>query len=143
MAKVGDVFNMVDGGDGFLRTAWLTFIECFRHPFSTSVISPGHQFHTRSLEPAPEIKSDPSVPATRRGLPPVGRGPSATVPPAFKMIVLIVVALTVLSGGCYLMLALMLADPTDLQKAAFETMGTSWKIGFGAIVGLIGGKAVR
>jgi hypothetical protein len=32
--------------------------------------------------------------------------------------------------------------PSDLAKTLFETTSTTWKMGFGAILGLIGGKAI-
>lgn len=43
-----------------------------------------------------------------------------------------------------LAVALWLSDQTELseqQKELFETCSTTWKMGFGAILGLIGGKA--
>lgn len=33
--------------------------------------------------------------------------------------------------------------PSSLQASLFETCTTTWKMGFGAIVGLIGGKATE
>jgi hypothetical protein len=68
--------------------------------------------------------------------------PKTTVPltPAFKLVFLAVLALTVLSLVGAIFLALAIKDPTDSQKSVIETVTTTYKIGFGAIAGLVGGK---
>ena len=58
----------------------------------------------------------------------------------FKWIFQTVLALTILSLVISLGLSLF-ANPSSLQMSLFETCTTTWKMGFGAIVGLIGGKA--
>ncbi len=60
--------------------------------------------------------------------------------PAFKLAFGSVLVLTV--GSLVAAIFLSLADePNDQQKLLIETCSTCWKMGFGAIVGLIGGKA--
>ena len=61
--------------------------------------------------------------------------------PIFKLIFLTVLGLTLIS----LVVALYLASKgsiTEYQADLFTTCSTTWKMGFGAIVGLIGGKVV-
>ena len=60
--------------------------------------------------------------------------------PHFKLIFSTVVALTVLALVLNVLLPTFCSD-SDQVKAAAETCSTTYKMGFGAIVGLIGGKA--
>lgn len=59
----------------------------------------------------------------------------------FKWIFKVVLTLTVMSLVISLVLSLF-ANPSSLQTSLFETCTTTWKMGFGAIVGLIGAKAI-
>lgn len=61
---------------------------------------------------------------------------------SFKWVFLAVVVLTILSLLVSIILA-MFGTGSSLQTSLFETCTTTWKMGFGAIVGLIGGKAFR
>ena len=59
--------------------------------------------------------------------------------PSFKLILLAILFLTVLS----LVISVFLSFQKELSeqgKNLFETCSTTWKMGFGAMVGLIGGK---
>lgn len=60
--------------------------------------------------------------------------------PAFKIVLLVVVVFTALSflGS----LALALAEETDTTKQVLEMTLTTFKLGFGALVGLLGGKTI-
>jgi hypothetical protein len=59
--------------------------------------------------------------------------------PRFKLIFSTVAALTVLALILNVLLA-MFGDGSEQVKAAAEACSTTYKMGFGAIVGLIGGK---
>jgi hypothetical protein len=61
--------------------------------------------------------------------------------PFFKLIFLTVFALTLLSLVVYVAVVIMVDNPNDQAKGLIDTCSTTWKMGFGAIVGLIGGKA--
>lgn len=58
----------------------------------------------------------------------------------FKWVFCTVVSLTALSLFTSILLSFC-SSPSQLQVSLFETCTTTWKMGFGAIVGLIGGKA--
>ena len=63
--------------------------------------------------------------------------------PAFKLIFLTVVALTLLSfAGTFVVLFATHGDATisEPAKQTLDTCSTTYKLGFGAIIGLIGGK---
>jgi hypothetical protein len=66
-----------------------------------------------------------------------------TVAPHFKLVFLAVLCLTVIS--LITSIALTIAydpHPSDEIKRLIDTCSTTWKMGFGAIVGLLGGKAL-
>jgi uncharacterized membrane protein YczE len=66
-----------------------------------------------------------------------------TLTPAFKLVFCSVLGLTVLSLGVSVYLAIAYSPaPSEEIKRLIETCSTTWKMGFGAIVGLIGGKAL-
>jgi hypothetical protein len=64
-----------------------------------------------------------------------------TIAPAFKLVLFIVLALSVLSYVGSVLLAL-LAHPTDQTNNLIEAGSTIYKIGCGAIIGLLGGKVL-
>lgn len=66
---------------------------------------------------------------------------TVTLSPAFKLIFCSVLGITVLSMalGCSLVA---LGVQTVEGKALFDLCVTTWKLGFGAIIGLLGGKAI-
>ena len=59
----------------------------------------------------------------------------------FKLVFLTVLLLSVLSFFVALFLSFQV-HPSPQQNDLFNTCSTSWKIGFGAIVGLMGGKGI-
>jgi hypothetical protein len=63
------------------------------------------------------------------------------VSPTFKLVFLSVVSLTVLSGFGATAMAFAADGAHVNQQAVFDTMNTTWKLGLGAIFGLLGGKA--
>jgi hypothetical protein len=64
------------------------------------------------------------------------------VTPAFKLVFLTVLGLTVIAFATNVILVIALKDPNEQAKTLIDTCSTITKAGFGAIVGLIGGKAV-
>jgi hypothetical protein len=61
----------------------------------------------------------------------------------FKLVFLSILAITLLSGAVQTLLAFSWPDPTKAQQEVFEAMGFAWKLCLGAIVGLLGGKAIK
>ena len=60
--------------------------------------------------------------------------------PNFKLAVIIVLLITVLSGIAEIILANVWLNPTSNQQSAFEGFSFAWKAGIGAILGLVGSK---
>jgi hypothetical protein len=65
-----------------------------------------------------------------------------TLAPSFKWILISIMGLTLLSLGVSLALVWTIDTLPTEAKSLFETMTTTWKMGFGALVGLVGGKAL-
>jgi hypothetical protein len=61
---------------------------------------------------------------------------------AFKLVFFTVVGFTLVSGGTALGLASQ-EQLTPQQVRVFESCQTTWQTGIGAVVGLLGGKAVE
>lgn len=66
---------------------------------------------------------------------------TVVIAPAFKLVLWVVVGLSLLSYGASICLALF-APPTDQTKNLIEAGSTIYKMGCGAVIGLIGGKAL-
>jgi hypothetical protein len=67
---------------------------------------------------------------------------SGVVTPMFKLIFITVLCLTILSGLASLALGIWADSAKDTTKSLIETFSTTWKMGFGAIIGMVGGKAL-
>jgi hypothetical protein len=73
---------------------------------------------------------------------PITEDPAAIIVlPRFKLVFGAVVAITVLAGIAEIAMASIWTTPTEFQHEVFSAMDFAWKAGFGAIVGLLGGKA--
>lgn len=101
--------------------------------------------------------ADPPTDVTPPGIgtPPDNEIPAATAPPPtatftkqffleprFKWSLISVAAFTLIFFVTNVALAVFSGDPSDQVKGLIETCSTLYKMGFGAMVGLIGGKAV-
>jgi len=72
-------------------------------------------------------------------MPPIA---SLSLTPLFKLVFISVLGLTILS----LIVSFYLVtrdNPSEDMKRLAETCSTTWKMGFGAVVGLIGGKGLQ
>ena len=65
-----------------------------------------------------------------------------TLSPVFKLVFLSVLGITLLAFAVNVALVLAIENPSDEATGLIETCSTITKAGFGAIVGLIGGKAI-
>jgi len=72
-----------------------------------------------------------------------GASKAITVSSDFKLVFLSIFAIALLSGAVQSVMAFTLPDPTKTQQGVFESMGFAWKLRLGAIVGLLGGKALK
>ncbi|MBZ6106375.1 hypothetical protein KVH20_28805 [Streptomyces olivaceus] len=66
----------------------------------------------------------------------------ATVSQHFRLVFFGVLAITLLTLGASLYIGIFIAKPTEAAKSAMDTCSTLSQLGFGAMVGLLGGKAV-
>lgn len=61
----------------------------------------------------------------------------------FKLVFITVTILTVISLGIATIFSFVIEEPTTIQKDIISMCSDTWKIGFGLIAGLIGGKAAQ
>ncbi|MEU3280741.1 hypothetical protein [Streptomyces antibioticus] len=66
-----------------------------------------------------------------------------TVTAHFKLVFLCVTVITVLTLLASLYIGIFIEKPTEAAKSAMDTCSTLANLGFGAMVGLLGGKAVQ
>ncbi|WP_159029173.1 hypothetical protein [Streptomyces viridochromogenes] len=61
----------------------------------------------------------------------------------FKLVFLSVAAMTLLTLTASVYIGIFIKNPTEAAKSAMNTCSTLANLGFGAMVGLLGGKAVN
>jgi hypothetical protein len=61
----------------------------------------------------------------------------------FAWVILFVFVITILAGGAQIWLAQRWLQPTPNEQNAYEAMASVCKLGFGALLGLLGGKNIR
>ena len=66
-----------------------------------------------------------------------------TVTAHFKLVFIGVMVITVFTLAANLYIGIFVANPTEAAKSAMATCSTIANLGFGAMVGLLGGKAVN
>ncbi|GAA5705806.1 hypothetical protein Save01_06660 [Streptomyces avermitilis] len=66
-----------------------------------------------------------------------------TVTAHFKLVFICVTVITVLTLLASLYIGIFVEKPTEAAKSAMDTCSTLANLGFGAMVGLLGGKAVQ
>jgi hypothetical protein len=66
-----------------------------------------------------------------------------TVTAHFKLVFICVTVITLLTLLASLYIGIFVEKPTEAAKSAMETCSTLANLGFGAMVGLLGGKAVN
>ncbi|CAM5666899.1 hypothetical protein SVIOM342S_06202 [Streptomyces violaceorubidus] len=66
-----------------------------------------------------------------------------TVSAHFKLVFISVTVITVLTLAASLYIGIFVEKPTEAAKSAMDTCSTLANLGFGAMVGLLGGKAVN
>ncbi|GGX65547.1 hypothetical protein GCM10010358_19900 [Streptomyces minutiscleroticus] len=66
-----------------------------------------------------------------------------TITAHFKLVFICVALITVLTLMASLYIGIFVEKPTEAAKSAMDTCSTLANLGFGAMVGLLGGKAVQ
>ncbi len=61
----------------------------------------------------------------------------------FSAVLVSVMSLTLVSLTVSVLMAVAYPDPSDEVRRIIETCSTTWKLGFGAIVGLLGGRVAH
>ncbi len=84
-------------------------------------------------------------PAGKPGDPQKSGDPQAVqLPVSFNLFFLVAAGLTIIALCIGVILSLLPADrQTDNVQRLIETCSSSWKLGFGVIIGLVGGKIAR
>jgi hypothetical protein len=116
----------------FIKNAFLILIESIRKPSQRSILLNGRLLNPRDTISFASETGESSAEANDRK--------SILVEPGFKLVLMAVVILTVI----FLVVSIVLSfvkSQTDQQKQLFEICTTLLKMGFGGILGLIGGKA--
>ncbi|MFC4980014.1 hypothetical protein [Streptomyces atroolivaceus] len=90
-----------------------------------------------AVSAAPAVVTD-QMPVTAAAVPEV-----TTVTAHFKLVFICVTVITVLTLVASLYIGIFIEKPTDAAKSAMDTCSTLANLGFGAMVGLLGGKAVQ
>lgn len=73
---------------------------------------------------------------------PAARPEVATVTSHFKTVFICLFALTILLLGLHVGLAVGISKPNSNQSDLIKVVETGWQIGFSALLGLLGGKAL-
>jgi ABC-type phosphate transport system permease subunit len=64
------------------------------------------------------------------------------VDPTFKMVLWLVAVLSVLCLATNIAMSILIHTPNVATEHALEITGSAWTTGFGAVLGLLGGKAL-
>jgi hypothetical protein len=122
--------KMVEGSRQFLTNTRLIFAESFSSPGTlTTITLPGE----------PPVKN-----AKMAYDEAIKERPPIYLPPAFKWTIIIVSGLTLLSGVAALAIAFCAPNPlTAAQQSIFDKAADGFQLGFGALVGLLGGKQMN
>lgn len=126
---------VVRESNSFIRSLWQILWHTFSSPVQNSIIE------TRRIIVA-GFSDSPDIMASLQQKPdPKCKKQPIHLHKEFKLVLLAVFVLTVGAGITHIVLAAIWPSPTENQQIAFETMASGWKIGLGAICGLVGGKA--
>ena|SRR5260370_849729 len=129
---------------GVFSSALSAASEAIRSPFETSIIrSPTSGISPRGdiKESEVVVKGEPLRTFLRTRQQTLEEMESTFVlSPRFKLIFLTVLGITVVAGVAQIVLAAVWQTPSPNEQSTFEAFGFAWKLGLGAIVGLLGGK---
>lgn len=114
--------------------------------FVQSIFSPGQGL---IIEPPPESPMAEANKGRRAGEPTItlDAAPKSKPPiiasSQFMSVLLIVTTMTILAGLAQMVLAERWLQPTPNEQSAYDAMAAVWKLGFGGLLGLLGGKNIR
>jgi hypothetical protein len=118
------------GSRNFFANSAIVALSSIRDPLSPTTI-------VFAPEPAVKSKGPPKMAFDEA---PKQKEPTE-VPTYFKMLVAAVFILTIIAGIVCVIMSVFAPNPTPSEQSTLEMMQTTWKMGFGGFLGLIGGKA--
>jgi hypothetical protein len=134
------VQQTINGSDKPLANSAILIAHAITNPFRTAVIE-----LPEKVSPQRQPTKKPGQEGQLRTTAPMPRAHqrSITASPTFNVTLLVVIVITLLTGVAQIALASTWLEPTAIQQSTFDAMGTAWKMGFGALVGLLSGKVSR
>lgn len=121
----------IEGSRNFIANTAAIFAQSFSNPRDLTVIT---------LPDEPPVKNLSGMAFDQA----LKRRPPISLSPKYKFILILVTSLTVGAAIAAAVMAQFWGDhPDAMQQQVFDAMGTAWKMGFGALVGLLGGKQIN
>jgi hypothetical protein len=133
----------------FLKTSLTIVKEVFRKPFGNTTLTssensgenqilviekvdPGSESNLDKIPKSPDEKLNRNMKDTK-----------ITISPVFKLAFITAAGFTLLSLTVVVLMTILISGEfSDQQRKLFDLCSTTWQMGFGAIIGLIGGKAI-
>jgi hypothetical protein len=122
----------IQGSRNFFANSAIIALTSIADPVASSTIV---------FRPEPAVKSK-GPPTMAFDEAPKQRQP-IVVASQFKLVFLGVLVLTVVAGLVSVIMSMSIASLTQPEQTTLEMMQSTWKMGFGAFLGLIGGKATN
>jgi hypothetical protein len=138
-----------------LKNSLLIVREVFRKPFGNTTITRSNDSREKRVFAAEKVKpeNDPQDQANslnkvveslnEKSRQPELKDPKITISPVFKLVFITASSFTLVSFVVLILMTILIkGDFSDQQNKLAAMLTTTFQTGFGAIIGLIGGKAI-